>query len=264
MKKTIIIWTIIFGFQFVYSQSETDSLNGQTQKIKWKFLALLELSTVDFIQDNSNETRVNYISDASSLRIGGSLRSEKIFSEFNFGIGGIETKIKYDLPKNKFLQISFKTLRYDDLDDTPYYDNDINKIRFNEYLGSFGVDIPFKNGKSIALNVSSGVISSNKYQSNEYDNYQNKKIKIKQSAKLNATAIYGMGFRYDFNPLNLYFFNSQLKCYFTFTYLFNNKSNFLRTVEVEEWIPDNLVYQEKTSDINHKIRKLSFKLVAQW
>lgn len=234
MKKTIIAWALIFGFQFVFSQSEIDSLDGQTQKIKWKFLALLEISTVDFIQDNSSKKRLNYISDASSLRIGGSLRSEKIFSELNFGIGGIETKFKYNLPKNKFLQISYKSLRYDDLDDTPYYDNEINKIRFNEYLGSFGIDIPFKNGKSIALNVSSGIISSNEYQSNEYDNFQNKKIKIKNSAKLDATAIYGVGFRYDFNPLNLYFFNSQLKYYFTFSYLFNNKSNFLSTPNFRE------------------------------
>lgn len=263
MKK-IILMCMILGFCSLSSQTVNDSLNTETNEKKWSFTSLLEVKTINFISDHDNENERSYISDISSLRIGALYNFKKILSEINFGVGGIEGMIKYKLPKNKFVKFSAKSLRFNDQYDIPYYDANIQKIRFNEYLGSFGVDFPLNDSDKLELSISSARISSNQYESYEFDNEQNKVIRIKRNATLNPTMIYGGGLRFDSKSDHWYLFNRNFNYYLSISYFFNPKSNYKRSVEIEEWLPGNLVYSEKTDGINYKINTLSFKIGVYW
>lgn len=249
-------------FHSVLSQTEI-SPPEEKKKSSWGITSIVELNGIDLISDQDTNNFASYLSDVSSLRIGGFYELGNTNSEINIGVGGIEVLMKYKFHKNKFIRISGKSLHFDNLVQNNNY-GIVNKMSFTEYTGSFGVDFTLKSYNTIEFSISSGRISSNQYESYEIEEEYNKALRIVRNEILKSTMIYGAELRYNIDSNNLFLFSKNCSYFISASYRFNNKSNFHREVTVEEWIPDNVVYNEKTVGTNYKIDVFSIKLGIIW
>ncbi len=264
--------TFIFIALFILQSILLPAQDIEKPILTWGIQAKLGTETVSHI--SSNEEIFTY--RKMPLLFGAFAKYKKFETDIDFSLWYFNGNLRYQLFPNIWLGaaagVSKHTIEIDhsssgDSYSYVYTEGDVN---YYKYTFNIGYGKVFFNRLDFRADVSLGSLNSNTgYASDEIYSYYystNKRARKNDTYKLNPSFIYGTEISLALLPNPNRHRRFPVAPFFTLSFMGKGTSNITRTVNIEEWIPGNIVYSETSdqSSINYDLFSFKGQAGIRW